>query len=126
MLCLCLHCIKCNETFLTPKNIFLLESKPAANILARKESCLSTKIRQANREIVLCITFASFLSPGSVSITTKSIGDSEDLPTYKITNSYSINIVQIESNDRLQITSTYLKHISRIIFLIFYYDSLIS
>lgn len=66
---------------LTPKNIFLLESKPAAYILAFGASVRSTKILQANRDIVLCITFASFLSPGSVSITTKSIGDSDDRPT---------------------------------------------
>lgn len=66
---------------LTPKNIFRLESKPAAKILALCGSFLSTKIRHAKRDIVLCITFESFLSPGSVSITTKSMGDSEDRPT---------------------------------------------
>lgn len=66
---------------LTPKNIFRLESKPAANILALCGSFLSTNMRQANLEIVLCITFESFLSPGNVSITTKSIGVSDDRPT---------------------------------------------
>lgn len=66
---------------LTPKNMFLLESKPAAYILAFVASVRSTKIRQANLDIVLCITFVSFLSPGRVSITTKSIGDSDDRPT---------------------------------------------
>lgn len=78
-------CIVQDNRRLTPKNIFLLESKPAAYILAFGASVRSTKILQANRDIVLCITFASFLSPGSVSITTKSIGDSDDRPTWKET-----------------------------------------
>lgn len=72
---------------LTPKNMFLLESKPAAKIFAFAGSQRFTRMRQAKREIVLCITLASFLSPGSVSITTKSIGDSEERPTCKIINS---------------------------------------
>lgn len=38
-------------------------------------------MRHANRDMVLCITFASFLSPGSVSMTTKSMGDSDERPT---------------------------------------------
>lgn len=66
--------------------MFLLESKPAAKIFAFAGSQRLTRMRQAKREIVLCITLASFLSPGSVSITTKSIGDSEERPTFKIIN----------------------------------------
>lgn len=69
------------KNILTPKKMFLLESKPAANILAFEGSHRLTRMRHAKRDIVLCITFASFLSPGSVSITTKSMGDSEDRPT---------------------------------------------
>lgn len=61
--------------------MFLLESNPAANILAFDDSFLLTKSLQAKREIVLCTTLASFLSPGRVSITTKSMGDSDDRPT---------------------------------------------
>lgn len=68
---------------LTPKNIFLLESKPAAYILAFDDSVLSTNSLQANLDIVLWSTFVSFLSPGCVSITTKSIGDSEERPICK-------------------------------------------
>lgn len=75
-------CTKLNDDDeLTPKNMFRLESNPAAKIRARFGSFLSTKIRQANLDIVLCITFESFLSPGNVSMTTKSIGDSDDRPT---------------------------------------------
>lgn len=65
---------------LTPKNIFLLESNPAAKMRALAGSLRSTKIRHANRDIVLCITRASFLSPGNVSMTTKSIGASDERP----------------------------------------------
>lgn len=81
---------------LTPRNMFRLESKPAAKILARFESLRSTRIRHANREIVLCITFESFLSPGSVSITTKSIGTSDERPTY----GNSILLITVSSTSR--------------------------
>lgn len=77
----CCFILKARMKLLTPKKMFLLESKPAANILAFEGSHLLTKIRHAKRDIVLCITLASFLSPGSVSITTKSMGDSEERPT---------------------------------------------
>lgn len=73
--------LQAGQCILTPKNMFLLESKPAANIRAFEGSQRLTRMRHAKRDIVLCITFASFLSPGSVSITTKSMGDSEERPT---------------------------------------------
>lgn len=64
--------------------MFLEVSKPAANIRQALGLFLSDMIRQANRDIVLCTTrFSPVLSPGIVSITTKSIGDSDDLPIYK-------------------------------------------
>lgn len=73
-----------NITVLTPRNMFLEVSKPAAYILQIFEQLRSANIRQANLDMVLCITlFSPVLSPGIVSITTKSIGDSEDLPIWK-------------------------------------------
>lgn len=61
--------------------MFLEVSKPAAYILAIFGLVLSHKILHANRDIVLWFTLTSpVLSPGMVSITTKSIGDSDDLP----------------------------------------------
>jgi hypothetical protein len=71
------------RVILTPKNMLRLESNPAAKILALCGSLRSTKMRHAKRDIVLCMTFESFLSPGNVSITTKSIGASDDRPTLK-------------------------------------------
>lgn len=77
---------------ITPKNIFLDESKPAAYKRAIFVLFLSHIIRQANLEIVLAegpfllstldksLTLVIFLS-AFVSITTKSIGVSDDRPT---------------------------------------------
>lgn len=86
-----------------------LESKPAAKIRGRLSSHRPTRMRQANRDMVLCITFASFLSPGSVSITTKSIGDSDDRPIcsgieYESTHNININ-KNVKSNVSIRITS---------------------
>lgn len=70
---------------LTPKKMFLDVSKPAAYILAIFVSNRSHSMRQANLDIVLCITlFSPVLSPGIVSITTKSIGDSDERPICKL------------------------------------------
>lgn len=64
--------------------MFLDESNPAAYMRQLFTSFLSAMMRHANRDIVLCNTFVSpVLSPATVSITTKSIGDSEDLPICK-------------------------------------------
>ena len=68
--------------FILPRNIFLDESNPAAKIIAlRSPSSLLQSRRQANREIVDCVLILSVgLFPGTVSMTTKSIGDSELRP----------------------------------------------
>ena len=42
----------------TPKNIFLPESNPAAYILDVYGGFLSTRIRQANRDMVDCVTLS--------------------------------------------------------------------
>ena len=66
----------------SPRKIFLDESKPAAKIMAlRSSSPRLDNIRQANREIVDWVFILSVgRFPGTVSITTKSIGDSELRP----------------------------------------------
>ena len=72
---------KINVKLRTPRNMFLDVSKPAAYILAILGFFRSHRIRHANLEIVLCITRVSpVLSPGTVSITTKSMGASEERP----------------------------------------------
>ena len=80
-------------TIHTPKNIFLPESKPAANIRAVYGGSRSTRIRQANREIVDCVTTLFLLrwSPGMVSMTTKSIGDSDERPIWNISLSLTLS-----------------------------------
>lgn len=63
--------------------MFLEESNPAANMRAVYGSLLSHTILQANLEMVLCVIWASsFWQPETVSVTTKSIGLSVDLPTW--------------------------------------------
>ena len=71
---------------LTPRNIFFAESNPAAYILAVYGGSRSTSILHANRDIVLCVTteFSDRWSPGTVSMTTKSIGDSEERPIWNM------------------------------------------
>lgn len=77
---------------LTPKKIFLDVSNPAAYILAIFGLFLSHNILQANLDIVLWFTFVSpVLSPGIVSITTKSMGASEDRPIWE-RRGYAIKI----------------------------------
>jgi hypothetical protein len=72
------------ELALTPRNMLREESKPAAYIFATRGFNRSQRMRHANRDIVLCSTLLSpVLSPGIVSITTKSMGDSEDRPICK-------------------------------------------
>lgn len=68
---------------LTPRKMFLEESNPAAKMRAVYGSLLSHTILQANLEMVLCVIWASsFWPPETVSVTTKSIGLSVDLPTW--------------------------------------------
>lgn len=75
----------------TPRNMLRAASNPAAKILAVYGGFLSTRIRQANREIVLCVTLSRELRwhPGMVSITTKSIGPSEERPIWNMSVSSS-------------------------------------
>ena len=65
--------------------MFLDESKPAAYTLARMVARLTSR-RQANLLMVLWTTLLSRVSsvftPGIVSSTTKSIGDSDERPTW--------------------------------------------
>lgn len=70
---------------LTPRNMFLEESNPAANILAVYGAFRSQTMRHANLEIVLWVIWVSslFWLPEIVSVTTKSMGLSVDLPTWK-------------------------------------------
>lgn len=65
--------------------MFLEESNPAAYILAVKGGLRSQMILQANLDIVLCTDCVSELLwlPGTVSVTTKSIGLSVDRPIWK-------------------------------------------
>ena len=68
---------------LTPRNILLDLSKPAANTLAVYGGSLSMTMRQAYLEMVLfCVSgFKSRrLFPGAVSVTTKSILESAERP----------------------------------------------
>lgn len=68
---------------LTPRNILLDLSKPAANTLAVYGGSLSMTMRQAYLEMVLfCVSgFKSrHLFPGAVSVTTKSILESVERP----------------------------------------------
>ena len=67
-----------------PWKIFLEESKPAAKIIAlRSESSRMHKSLQANLDMVdWVLIFSVALFPGTVSITTKSIGDSELRPIW--------------------------------------------
>lgn len=67
-----------------PKNIFLDESNPAAKTKQPKSSSeRPAKMRQANREIVdWVLTASTTLLPGTVSMTTKSMGHSELRPIY--------------------------------------------
>lgn len=70
-----------NKIF-TPRNILLPESNPAAYILAVYGGLRSTNIRHANLDMVDWATLSpSFLwLPAIVSMTTKSIWSSDDLP----------------------------------------------
>ena len=62
--------------------MFLDESKPAAYIEAWRP-CRSVMIRQANLEMVDWLeTLSTDRFPGTVSITTKSMGDSELRPIW--------------------------------------------
>lgn len=65
--------------------MFFEESNPAAYILAVKGGLRSHMILQANLDIVLCTDCVSELLwlPGTVSVTTKSIGLSVDRPIWK-------------------------------------------
>lgn len=69
----------------SPRKMFFEESNPAAYILAVKGGLRSHMILQANLDIVLCTDCVSELLwlPGTVSVTTKSIGLSVDLPICK-------------------------------------------
>jgi hypothetical protein len=72
------------ELTLTPRNMLREESKPAAKTLTTFGFERSQRMRHANLDIVLLNTLLSaLLSPGIVSITTKSIGDSDDRPICK-------------------------------------------
>lgn len=64
--------------------MFLEESKPAAKMRAVYGSFLLHTILQANLEMVLWVIWASSLPcpPEMVSVTTKSMGLSVDLPTW--------------------------------------------
>ena len=65
-----------------PRKMFLDESKPAAYIEAWRP-CRSVMIRQANLEMVDWLeTLSTDRLPGTVSITTKSMGDSELRPIW--------------------------------------------
>lgn len=67
---------------LTPRKMFLEESKPAAKMRAVYGGLRSHTTRQAKREMVLCVMGESSPSapPDIVSVTTKSIGLSVDRP----------------------------------------------
>lgn len=84
--------------------MFLEVSNPAAQT-QQTSVFLSATILQANLDIVLWTTlFSPNLSPGIVSITTKSIGPSEDRPICK----EDFKFLADENN---LIESTNLKHI---------------
>jgi len=90
---------------LTPRNMFRDESKPAAYTRATRGFERSQRMRHANRDIVLCSTlFSPVLSPGIVSITTKSMGDSDDRP---ICNDEHKKITQVSNGVKVACTKTH-------------------
>ena len=93
---------------LTPRNIFFSESNPAANIRAVYGGLRSTKMRQANRDIVLCGTtdISALWSPGIVSMTTKSMGDSDERPIWNMSTSLSGSYWTMIACPRLSVNDT--------------------
>lgn len=97
-----------HKGLLTPRNIFFSESNPAAYIRAVYGGLRSTRMRQANRDIVLCGTtdISDRWSPGIVSMTTKSIGDSDDRPIWNMSTSWSGSYWTMMAWPRLSVNDT--------------------